>query len=173
MIRQVRRNTTISNIISILFGGGADPDEMAAALGSKPDTIRKCLYRAERSGLIKRDLSLTRRGRLYHIADSLGVSLHELAALASVYHQISSWDRMPGGNDTRRFAVREYCMFGGHTTSGARAVYTRLISRGMVQPVARGRLLEMAPRTMDAIRPYLDDMLDMYHAMRGGPAGPF
>ena len=162
--RAVRPDSTISKIVNILFYKTMTQKQLKSVLPINNQTLVRCIHRARQYNLLTGPpLSLTPQGRLYHISCSLNVSMPELVAISSIYSQLKSWDDSALRHCTvKKFAIRDYNLFSSYTTAGARSIYSRLISKGIIRTVSRHKLVTINDEMLRRLSPYHGDIMELY-----------
>ena len=139
-----------------------------------PASAARCVRRAVSSGLIRPGPppSLTLMGKWCRTALRLGLSASELAAVSSVYVQMAAWesDGRLRESGAARFAVRDISVLSalGYRDSSIRDIYRRLAARGLIRRVANGGLVGMDAQVIERLRPYGDDLGEVYRWLREG-----
>lgn len=167
----MRPGTAVSRILLDLFAGGSPTNTI------KPDTLRRARRRAVRMGLIHDSprARLTAAGRWYCMALRMGVSVPELAALASVYAQTEAWEKEErlASSGAHAFAIRDAGAFspGAYRAGTIRSIYNRLVMKKLIRSGGCG-VVELPSRTRERLRPYHADLMRLLDAAKGG-AGAF
>lgn len=106
-------DSIISKIVNILFHRTVTQGQLEHMIQVKHNALLVSINRAIQYNLIvQRPLSLTPQGRLYHIANTLNISMLELVAISSIYAQLDAWDNSAlRYHATKKFAIKDYTIF--------------------------------------------------------------
>lgn len=160
----IRPGSIISRIVDILFHKTVTQDQLVHMIQVKRNTLLVSMNRAiQYNLLVQHPLSLTPQGRLYHIANTLNISMLELVAVSSVYAQLYAWDNSAlRYNATKKFAIKDYAIFRKYKIKSPRLIYGKLLSRGVIHKVGRQNLVSMDNTTLQQLLVYHDDLLSLY-----------
>lgn len=160
----IRPGSIISKIVDILFHKAVTQDQLAYMIQVKRNTLLVSIHRAVRYNLVvQHPLSLTPQGRLYHIANTLNISMLELIAVSSIYAQLYAWDNSAlRYNTTKKFAIKDYAIFRKYKIKSPRLIYGKLLSRDMIHKVGRQNLVSMDDTTLQQLLVYHDDLVSLY-----------
>ena len=164
----IRSGSIISKIVDILFHRTVTQDQLEYMIQVKHNTLLVSMNRAIRYNLIvQHPLSLTPQGRLYHIANTLNISMLELVAVSSIYTQLDAWDNSAlRYYATKKFAIKDYAIFRPYKVKSPRLIYGKLLSKGMIHKVGRQNLVSINDATLRQLLLYHDDLLSLYRNLQ-------
>ena len=160
----IRPGSIVSKIVDILFHRTVTPDQLEYMIQVTHNTLLVSMNRAIRYNLIvQHPLSLTPQGRLYHIANTLNISMLELVAVSSIYAQLDAWDNSTlRYYATKKFAIKDHTIFRPYKVKSPRLIYGKLLSKGMIHKVGRQNLVSIDDTTLRQLLLYHDDLLSLY-----------
>ncbi len=164
----IRSGSIISKIVDILFHRTVTQDQLEYVIQVKHNTLLVSMNRAIQYNLIVHPpLSLTPQGRLYHMANTLNISMLELIAVSPIYTQLDPWDNSAlRYYATNKFAIKDYAIFRPYKVKSPRLIYGKLLSKGMIHKVGRQNLVSINDATLRQLLLYHDDLLSLYRNLQ-------